>query len=179
MKATRALPESYLLYRHFDDTRYKKATWAAIVLGLLVFVASFAFFNNLAGTLRPEYQPVEHLDFELTLERLTILLRLLVPVAVVLILHEGIHALCLWLFTRERPIFVATFEGVGGIGVRLPSWYLPPNLSSSQTGKRRKMEATVAVGHGMDFCKTRAVQRVVSIIIANRQNTLQVRKGLL
>jgi hypothetical protein len=127
MKATRALPESYLLYRHFDDTRYKKATWVVIVLGLLVFVASFAFFNSLAGTLRPEYQPVEHLDFALTLERLTILLRLLVPVAVVLILHEGIHALCLWLFTRERPIFVATFEGVGGIAVRLPSWYLPRN----------------------------------------------------
>ena len=84
MEATRVLPESYLLYRHFDDTKYKKATWVAIVLGLLVFVASFAFFNNLAGTLRPEYQPVEHLDFELTLERLTILLRLLVPVAVVL-----------------------------------------------------------------------------------------------
>jgi hypothetical protein len=98
-----------------------------IVLGLFVFTASFAFFDNLAGALHSEYQPVERLHFELTLERLTILLRLLIPIAVVLILHEGIHALCLWLFTHERPTFVATLEGVGGIGVKLPSWYLPRN----------------------------------------------------
>ena len=51
------------------------------------------------------------------LERLVILARLLVPIAVVLVLHEGIHALCLWLFTHERPTFVATFGGGGGIGV--------------------------------------------------------------
>jgi hypothetical protein len=127
MNATRFLPESYLLYHHFDETKYKRATWVLVVLGLLVFTASFAFFNNLAGTLHPEYQPVERLHFELTLERLTILLRLLVPIAVVLILHEGIHALCLWLFTHARPTFVATLEGVGGIGVRLPLWYLSRN----------------------------------------------------
>ena len=128
MNAKRFLPESYLLYHHFDETKYKRATWVLIVLGMLVFAASFAFFNNLAGALHPEYQPVERLHFELTLERLTILLRLLIPIAVVLLLHEGIHALCLWLFTHERPTFVATLEGVGGIGVKLPSWYLPRNV---------------------------------------------------
>jgi len=127
MKATRVLPESYSLYHHFDVTKYKKATWVVIVLGLLVFVASFTFLNNLARTLRPEYQPVERLHFELTLERLIVVLRLLVPMAVIAIVHEGIHASCLWLFTHERPTFVATFEGVGGIGVRLPSWYFSRN----------------------------------------------------
>jgi hypothetical protein len=127
MNATRVLPESYLLYRHFDEARYRRATWIVILLGLLVFVACFALFNDLAGILRPGYQPVKHLHFELTLERLAILVRLLVPIAVVLILHEGIHALCLWLFTHERPTFVATFGGGGGIGVRSPSWYLRRN----------------------------------------------------
>ena len=127
MNATRVLPESYLLYRHFDETKYRRATWAVILLGLLVFMACFAFFDNLAGIVRPEYQSVEHLHFELTLERLTILARLLMPIAVVLFLHEGIHALCLWLFTHERPTFVATLAGGGGIGVRLPSWYLARN----------------------------------------------------
>jgi hypothetical protein len=128
MKATRVLPESYSLYHHFDVTKYKRATWVVILLGLIVFVASFAFLNNLAGRLHPEYQPVERLHFELTFERLVVLLHLLVPVAVILTLHEGIHALCLWLFTHERPTFVATFEGVGGFGVRLPSWYLSRNV---------------------------------------------------
>lgn len=126
MKATRVLPESYSLYHHFDETKYKKARWVVIVLGLLVYVASFALFNSLAERLHPEYQPVERLHIELTFERLIILLRLLVPVAVIAILHEGIHVLCLWLLTRERPTF-ATFEGVGGVGVRLPSWYLSRN----------------------------------------------------
>jgi hypothetical protein len=128
MKATQVLPESYLLYHHFDEAKYRKATWLVSALGLLAFVASFAFLNDLAGALHPEYRPVERLRFELTLERLVIVLRLLMPIAVILILHEGIHALCLWSFTHELPTFVATFRGLVGIGVKLPSWYLPRNV---------------------------------------------------
>jgi hypothetical protein len=50
-----------------------------------------------------------------------------IPIVIVIILHEGIHALCLRLFTGEWPIVIASLEGLGGIAVRLPSWYLPRN----------------------------------------------------
>jgi hypothetical protein len=125
--ATQVLPSSYALYRHFDETKYKKVTWVIIALGGLVFWISFVVFNNLAGILRPEYQIVERLQFQLSMERLIALFRVLLPVALVLILHEGIHAGLLWLYTKERPKIVATFEGIGGIAVRMPAWYLSRN----------------------------------------------------
>jgi hypothetical protein len=128
MKAvTQVLPESYALYHQFDQTGYKKAGWVGLLLGLLLFSMSFVFFNNLARFMRPEYQFVEDLHFQLSMDRLTILLSMLLPVAFVLILHECIHALLLWLYTRERPILVATWKGVGGIGVRMPAWYFSRN----------------------------------------------------
>jgi hypothetical protein len=125
--ATQLLPPSYSLYRHFDETRYKKATWVVILLGGLVFWVSFIMFNNLAGILRPEYQIVERLYFQLSAERLIALFRVLLPVAFVLILHECIHVVLLWLYTKERPIIVTTLEGIGGIAVKMPSWYLSRN----------------------------------------------------
>jgi hypothetical protein len=45
----------------------------------------------------------------------------------VLILHECIHTLLLWLYTKEHPIFIATLKGIGGIAVRMPSWYFSRN----------------------------------------------------
>lgn len=125
--ATKLLPRSYILYRHFDETKYKKAGWVVNLLGVLVFWVSFTFVNTLAGILRPDYQSVERFHFQLSPERLIILLRLLRPVAFVLILHEGIHALLLWLYTKEHPLFIATLKGIGGIAVRMPSWYFSRN----------------------------------------------------
>jgi NAD/NADP transhydrogenase beta subunit len=125
--ATQVLPQSYALYHHFDETKYKKAIWVVILLGGLAFWFSFVFFNNLAGLLRPEYQSVGRLHFQLSIERLIALFRVLLPVALVLILHESIHATLLWLYTKERPKIVTTFEGIGGIAVRMPSWYLSRN----------------------------------------------------
>ncbi len=125
--ATQVLPQSYAIYRHFDETKYKKAVWVVIPLGGHVFWVSFTFFNNLAGLLRPEYQAVERLHFKLSVERLVALFRVLLPVALVLILHECIHAVLLWSYTKERSTFVATLKGIGGIAIRMPSWYLSRN----------------------------------------------------
>lgn len=125
--AMQVLPQSYVLYRRFDETKYKKAIWVVILLGGLAFWISFVFFNNLTEILRPEYQSVGGFHFQLSVERLIILLRLLPPVALVFILHEGIHVLFLWLYTKERPKIVATFQGIGGIAVRMSSWYLSRN----------------------------------------------------
>ena len=125
--ATKVLPPSYTLFRHFDETKYKKAVWVVIILGGLVFWVSFIFFNSMARILRPDYQTVEQLHFQLSMERLVVLLRILLPVALVLILHECIHAVFLWLYTKERPKLIATVKGIGGIAVRMPSWYLSRN----------------------------------------------------
>jgi hypothetical protein len=125
--ATQVLPPSYSLYHHFDETKYKKASWVVILLGGLVFWVSFVVFNSLAGMLRPDYQTVERLHFQLSMERLTALFRVLFPTLLVLVLHECIHAALLWFYTKERPSFIATLNGIGGIAVRMPCWYLSRN----------------------------------------------------
>jgi NAD/NADP transhydrogenase beta subunit len=125
--ATKVLPPSYSLYRHFDETKYKKVAWVVIVLGGLVFWASFIFFNYLAGVMRPDYQMVERLQFQLSAARILTIFRVLLPVAMVLILHECIHVVLLWLHTRERPSIIVSIEGIAGISVSMPSWYLSRN----------------------------------------------------
>jgi len=125
MKATRTLPETYVPYSNFRPSRFKRTLWVIWLFGLLVAAASFAFFSNLSSILRPEFQPMKRLHFEIpTLDRLRTLPTVAVSVAVILIVHEFIHALCLWILTRERPLIVA--KG-GGLCVRLPSWYLSRN----------------------------------------------------
>jgi hypothetical protein len=122
--ATKVLPHTYTLHRHIDETKYKKAVWVVILIGGLVFWISFILFNRLAGILRPEYPIVEQLQFRMSTERLIALLHILLPVAFVLLLHECIHAVLLWLYTKERPALIVTLKGIGGIAVRMPSWYL-------------------------------------------------------
>jgi hypothetical protein len=127
MKCTQVLPESYVLHGDFNPARFKKAVWVSWLLGFLVAVASFACFRNLARMLRPEFQPANlHFDVP-TLERLRGFSRVLIPLAVIFVVHESIHALLLWMFTRERPKIVVALKEGGGICVRLPSWYLPRN----------------------------------------------------
>jgi hypothetical protein len=127
MECTQVLPESYVLYGDFNPARFKKVVWVVWLLGFLVAVVSFAGFRNLARMLRPEFQPA-NLHFEApTLERLRGFYRVLISLAAILAVHEFIHALLLWMFTRERPKIVVALKEGGGICVRLPSWYLPRN----------------------------------------------------
>jgi hypothetical protein len=127
MKATHVIPESYTLFGEFNPVRYKKAPWAAYPLSLLVAVASYFFFNNLVSILRPDFQSftIAHVHFEITIERLLIVLGLAVLILVLFSVHEGIHAFFLWIFTHARPRLVATLKGAGGFGISLPAWYLP------------------------------------------------------
>ena len=52
---------------------------------------------------------------------------MIIPLAVIFAVHESIHALLLWMCTRERPRIVVSLKEGGGICVRLPSWHLPRN----------------------------------------------------
>jgi len=124
VKATQTLPHSYVVYNSFKPSKWKRTVWAIWLFGLLVAGVSFTFFRSLAISVRPEYQP-KPLHFEVpTLERLYSIAILVVALAALFAVHELIHILCLWRFTGERPLIVT--KG-GGLGVRLPSWYLSRN----------------------------------------------------
>ena len=97
MKSTQVLPESYEIYGDFRPGRYKKAVWAASLFSLVILLGSYAFFYRLASILRPGFQSIRTLHFEISFERLWGMWKVLVPLVIIIVFHELIHALCLWI----------------------------------------------------------------------------------
>jgi hypothetical protein len=127
MNSTQVLPKSYRLKGDFRPEKYKKAVWAASLFALVILIGSYTFYYWLAGVLRPGFQSNQNLHFMLSLERFLSMWRIIIPLIIIILVHESIHALCLWIITGKRPILRATFKGAGGLYVRLPSWYLSRN----------------------------------------------------
>jgi len=127
MMCTQVLPESYELYGDFRPGRFKKAIWAVSLVALVILFASYSLFYKWASLIRPGFQPTESLHFEISFERLWSILIVLVLLLVIFILHELIHAFCLWIYTGKRPVIRVSLKGGGALYVRLPSWYLARN----------------------------------------------------
>ncbi len=97
---------------------------AAILLNLVAVLSLVVWawlFLRLAGWLRPGLQG--RLD-PFALRAGLSWPAVLGVIVGVLLLHEAVHGLCFWLFTRERPVF-----GLGLLHAyaAAPDWYLPRN----------------------------------------------------
>lgn len=122
VKATQKLPSTYIPYDKFKPSNWRKTHWVFWVFGIALAWASYSLLRFTAQALSPDFQ-ASPLGFTgPILERLGMALVLILPVAVVLTVHELIHFILLWLFTGHRPIIIA---GNGGFAVRLPNWYIP------------------------------------------------------
>ena len=128
MMSTQLLPESYELYGDFRPDRFKKAVWAVSLVALVILLASYTFFYQWAILIRPGFQSIKSLHFDISFERLWGILTVLGVLLVIFGVHELIHALCLWIYTGKRPVIRATLKGGGGFYVRLPAWYLSRNV---------------------------------------------------
>lgn len=115
MKVTRKLPENYQVSFNFDiknDLRLALAlNTAAIGLFLLVYPA----ISWVVSHLRPDIPGGLDLD---QMEGVV----LAVGILMVMILHEMLHGLFFWLFTKTRPVFGATLFYAYASA---PGWYLP------------------------------------------------------
>ncbi len=118
-----ALPESYTRIWDLDLSRDRKTALLLNLLSLPLFVLFGWIFLSVASVFRPE---ISSLDFlrKLTAHMATLYVEFLLVVIVFTVLHECIHGIFFWLFTRDRPVF----------GVRLlyayagaPQWYIPRN----------------------------------------------------
>jgi len=122
IQATRILPSHYTLLRSLD-IREGKNLLIMNLWAVLLFIASWVGFGRLANALHPG-----SLDgtFTISLESLrhvfTFLGMLLLVTAVMLVVHEGFHGLCFWVFTKARPVFA--FKGFYAYAAA-PDWYLP------------------------------------------------------
>lgn len=122
IKATQKIPSSYIPYAKFNPSRWRKTLWVFWIFGIALAWASYSVLRLAAQVLRPDFH-APPLGFKGSiLERLGSVLVIILPVTVVLTVHELIHFILLWFFTDHCPTIVA---GNGGLAVRLPNWYIP------------------------------------------------------
>ncbi|UCG24245.1 MAG: DUF3267 domain-containing protein [Chloroflexota bacterium] len=119
MKPTKDLSAEYVYTSNLDLGERKNALALNLAGLALLFVFGWLFVQ-LAAAIRPEISAAGFFDVIQGLE----LLYLVVGLFVVLILHELLHGLFFWIYTRERPEF--GFRVVYAYA-SAPGWYLPRN----------------------------------------------------
>jgi MFS family permease len=122
LSPTKILPENYRLHQRLT-IHDRKSLILLNVWGIGIFLVASIFFPLLAGWLRAEGEPAG-VSLEMTgwLGIASFLGLLLGVMLVMLVLHEGLHGLFFWLFTREKPKFA--FKGFYAYAA-MPDWYFP------------------------------------------------------
>lgn len=121
MQPTKELPNDYHLHKVLDFSMGQAQQLALQGAALLLFMLWGLLFSTLAGWLRPDYTPWLLL-LTINRYRLGTLLALLPLTYLMVFLHEGVHGLCFWLFTQERPHFGLKRSYAYAAA---PAWYLP------------------------------------------------------
>ena len=121
MHPTKTLPENFKPLVQMDLTRNKGLAIGLNVMAVALFLVFGVWFARLSMRLRPELWQDGHVVSLGTSEIFSLILALILMT----LLHEGVHGLFFWWFTKEKPRF----------GVKLmyayaaaPDWYLPRNL---------------------------------------------------
>ncbi|MGB0387693.1 MAG: DUF3267 domain-containing protein [Ardenticatenaceae bacterium] len=132
MKATKQLPAHYEQQERLDfsldqpSERFRQDSPLLLMLnmaGLLLFVL-FCYLFRLASTwLRSPNEPLFSFTLSLT-SGLLWLLTILACFVAVITLHELVHGLFFWLFTKEKPHF--GFK-IAYAYAAAPKWYIPRN----------------------------------------------------
>lgn len=119
MKPINNLPENYQEIARIDLKQDIKLALILNVLGIFLFFGAGWFFLRIIGLLRSDGGQLWGI-----LSGGSNLLILLVGIVFVILLHEMIHGLFFWIFTRSRPDFAFKFYYAYAAA---PGWYLPRN----------------------------------------------------
>jgi len=126
IKATQKLPSTYIPYDKFRPSKWRRTHWVNWALGIALAWLSYSVLRFTAQALRPDFQ-ASPLGFTgPILERLRSVPVIILPLAVVLAVHELIHFILLWFYTGDRPTLVVGYGG--GFAVQMPSWYISRDL---------------------------------------------------
>lgn len=118
--ATNTLPDGYILARTLD-LRQTKSLILVNLFGLVLLLASWVGFSQLANGLHPGSVDLSFSSDNLV-ETFLSFFTLIAVFVIMLVVHEGFHGLCFWLFTKSRPLFA--FKGFYAYAAA-PDWYLP------------------------------------------------------
>lgn len=123
MKATQVLPLNYHPSGKFD-LKSKKQIIILNLVGLVLLIFSIWFFGWLANFLRGSSATSFSFQISSMSTALIAIGKLLLTIVFVLVLHEGIHALFFWVYSRQKP--VVGFKGAYAYAA-MPGWYFPRN----------------------------------------------------
>ncbi len=118
---TKSLPENYRPYRELSLLD-RRSLILVNLWGVVIFVFGALFFPRLAYWLRMPGESGAGSILGGSTSIAGFIVMLLAVTAVMLVVHEGLHGLFFWYFTRERPRFA--FKGYYAYAA-MPDWYLP------------------------------------------------------
>jgi hypothetical protein len=122
MKATKELPLGYIPIGSIDIKK-KRTLLLISILGLILMCFFSVIFIEILHRLRPVDFNTDPMRYPFGLKNVYLQSLFLVLFLVgMLILHEALHGVCFWVFSRSRPQFA--FKGVYAYA-SLPGWYLP------------------------------------------------------
>ena len=114
--STQTLPAGYIQSGQIDLKKDKRLTILLNFGAVIVLVLSFYLLSVFTAWVRPDI-----MTFSVTIT-LTNMLSALVLTVLILPLHEGIHGLFFWIFSRSRPVFgLRPLYAYAGA----PNWFFP------------------------------------------------------
>lgn len=121
MKATQALPPGYVARGAISLEGNRRLLVLLNLLGIPWLVLCAIFFVAVASKLQPAQSQASG-TLSLSITSVLLLLVIAVTIVGVLVIHELVHGLFFWLFTRSRPRF--GFKGAYAYAAA-PDWYIP------------------------------------------------------
>jgi hypothetical protein len=123
MNPVQSLPDGYTLKQSLDLSANTRALFGLNLVGVVLFFLFGWLFSSLAIRIRPDAASIfPVIEIGGLLSILWLVLAILALQVVMVVLHEGLHGVFFYAFTRARPIFA--FKGLYAYAA-LPGWYFP------------------------------------------------------
>lgn len=119
MKATQVLPPNYHLSGKFDLKNARQVISMNLV-GFILLIISIWFFGWLTIRMRGTSAISFSFEFSSIFSSLFSVGKLILVIFLVLVLHEAIHAIFFWFFSRHKPL--VGFKGFYAYA-SMPGWY--------------------------------------------------------
>jgi hypothetical protein len=123
MKATQVLPPNYHLSGKFNLKNARQVISMNLV-GFVLLILSIWFFGWLAIRMRGTSAISFSFEFSSISSSLFSVGKLILVIFLILVLHEAIHAIYFWVFSRHKPL--VGFKGFYAYA-SMPGWYFPRN----------------------------------------------------
>jgi hypothetical protein len=104
ISATRTLPDGYIQTHEFNLAKNKRLAILLNIVGFIIFVLSFVLLGLFVRWVRPDLSTITF-TIRGDVSALLQLLGLFLLVALIMVVHELIHGLFFWVFTRSKPTY--------------------------------------------------------------------------